>query len=410
MNNKKMNLIKNYLKDIWNIVLIRIKLLCANKKFVLLYMFFIVITASIMLTFSKESDDKSSIPIGVVDLDNTVVSKSIIDRLNDEESIRIIKGSREELLTKLEKGELSSVFVYEKGFADKLSNLDTNMLISHTYSNSAMFGKILSDIVLSPMLDDVCYLYCKNQYYINDKKYIKVSNEEEYEQYFRRLYKNETKKVAFNFKVISEQLKDSNKLKNQLLYLEVIIGICAVILTLVTMIIGNVYVEDYIKGVHKRLYISTMKISSVIIGDFLASLIVSFGFGTLVSVILFRELGVTNIRQIIKLLLLILALECTISMLFILLSRLCKDFVAYQLIGSICVLVLGISGAIYILGFLVDKTISSKLLVMPIATLINGYKNIVVDIGIGNNLLISIVEIIVIYILAYMVEYKNRLI
>ena len=400
--------LKNNFLDIWNIVLLRLKLLLTNKKLIILYIFFIVLSASIMLTFSKEAEEKSSIPIGIVDLDNTDISRTIINRLSCDETIRVVKGSRDDLLKKLETGEVYSVFVYEKGFSKKLLELDTSGIINHIYPKDAMFGQIISDIVLSPMLDDVCYLYCRQQYYHNEKRYIKISTKDEYENYFRNLYQTESKKVSFDFKVISNQVRNSDKLKTKLLYFEIIIGISAILIILVSMIIGNIFIDDYIKGVHKRLYISTMKTSSILLGDFLASVVVSAGFGTIVSVILFKELEITKFNQIIKLLLLIWALECTISMLFVLLSRACKDFVAYQLIGSMCVLILGISGAVYILGFLVDKSISNKLVFAPVATLINGYKNIIVGGDILNNLFVFLFEIVAMYIIAYLIEYKNK--
>ena len=73
--------IKNAFLDILNIIKLRMKLLLSNRiLFVTIILFFLMAVVTIN-TFFVAAKDKSTIPIGVVDLDDSSHSRLMIDNL-----------------------------------------------------------------------------------------------------------------------------------------------------------------------------------------------------------------------------------------------------------------------------------------------------------------------------------------
>ena len=215
-----------YIKDILAIVKLRIKLLCSSKRLIGLFIVFLMLTGLIMNSYDEVAIEKSSIPIGIIDLDNTSMTKDIIKEIDNSEIIRVISGDKEELFNKLQKNEIFSLFIYEKGFTDKVLSLDTDEVIPYYYPSNNMVTKVVSDIVLAGMLDEICYTYCYKSYYKNTKLYTYRYTPEQYKEYIYNLYKNEDKTLSFRFNIMDNNTtKDDSLFDTVLLYKEIVFAI-----------------------------------------------------------------------------------------------------------------------------------------------------------------------------------------
>ena len=400
----------NYFRDIWTISKLRIKLLCSSKRLVGVFILFFLLTGLIMFSYEEEVYEKSSIPIGIVDLDNTSITKDIIDEINNSGLIRVINGTEEELFSKLNKNEIFSIFVYEKGFSQKLLSLDTDEIITDYYSSNNKLTKIISDVVLAGMIDEICYTYCYKSYYKNKRLYSNVYATEEYKEHMTDIYKNEDKTLSFRFNVLeNKSIIDEEKLDTVLLYKEIIFTICMIISVVITMIIGNVLINDNVIRANDRFIISNMKPSAVIIGDFISMTFISFIFSLSIVFVQVYKFKISSIYGTLKFMLLILVFECTISMIYILIARWIEDYVSYQLIGSIAILIIGVCGALYILGFMINDNITTIAKYTPLGILVNGYKNLVMNVNINTNIIVLIIECSIIYMITYIKRWRFSL-
>ncbi|MBE5935141.1 MAG: ABC transporter permease [Lachnospiraceae bacterium] len=442
MFGEKMLRLRN-IKDIISIICLRIKMLFSNRKLIGVYIGILILTIGIMLTYDEAAEDKSSIPIGIVDLDNTTVTRSIIDEINNSNIIRVETGSKKELFQLLKDNKIYSIFVYEKGFTDKLFNLDTDEIIKDYYPKNNNVSKVISDVVLAGMLDEICYTYCNKTYYKNTKLYTKTFSNDEYSKYIKKLYSDEAKTIAFNFYLKSDESqnynsknnvnnnknnnvnnnnnnnnnnkqataeidKKTNQLNMVLLYKEIVFAVTCLISVIVAMIFGNIFIDDRRVGADKRFILSKIHTSSLVIGDSLSMMIISNIFAFIVSGILVSKLHIVRTDEFLKFVLIIFLFECTISMLFVLLTRILRDIVAYQLIGSIFVLFIGISGAVYLLGFLLNDSLSKIASYMPMGMLIDGYNNIIMGERISDNVIIYVIYICIMLCMTYIFEYMNE--
>ena len=166
-----MRIIKEYFLDIINIVMLRFKLLFSNKiLFVTIGLFFLIATLTIN-TFFIEAKDKSTIPIGIVDRDNSSHSRLMIDNLKNNRLIKVNvydsnandnfewNSRKKELINNVEKNEINALFIIKKGFGENIENRRFEKIIEDYYCSNQKYYQIISDIVLSSILDDVCYNY-----------------------------------------------------------------------------------------------------------------------------------------------------------------------------------------------------------------------------------------------------------
>ena len=399
-----------YFRDIITVINLRLKLLRASKSLVGLFFVFGVLASAIMMSYDEAAYEKSSIPIGIIDMDKTTMTKEIIKEIDGSDIIRVVTGSKDELLNKLRKNEIYSLFVYEKGFTDRLLSLETDEIITDYYPSNNMLTKVMSDVVLAGLLDELCYTYCFKSYYTNTKLYTSPISMGEYREYMTSLYKHEDRTLSFKFNIMNNNTqKDETKFNTILLYKEIVFALCMVICIIVTMIIGNILIKDSKVGANNRFILSNISEGKIVLGDFIATTLVSYIFSLYVVLIQIYKIKFNSITEIGKFLLLILAFDCTISMLYIMMARLLDDYVAYQLIGSIVVLAIGVTGALYILGFMINNRVINIAMYTPLGALINGYKNLITAISIEDNIVILLVESVIMYIITYIRRWRLSL-
>ena len=169
--------IKYAFLDVLNIIKLRMKLLLSNRiLFVTIILFFLMAAVTIN-TFFVAAKDKSTIPIGVVDLDDSSHSRLMIDNLKKNKLLKvniysqdlftdeIINANENKLINKIERKEINALFIIKKGFGNNIENGKFEKIINDYYLEDKKYASLISDIVLSSILDDVCYNYSINKYF-----------------------------------------------------------------------------------------------------------------------------------------------------------------------------------------------------------------------------------------------------
>ena len=121
--------IRYFIIDILNNVQLRIKLLISNRLLIFSMCIFFCIATIVSSTFFVTAKDNSSIPVGIVDLDNSTHSKLVIKNMEKVKLVRTTVGTKEQLIDKLKKGELNAVFVIKKKGTIKYMASNTSPII-----------------------------------------------------------------------------------------------------------------------------------------------------------------------------------------------------------------------------------------------------------------------------------------
>lgn len=410
--------IKNAFLDVLNIIKLRMKLLLSNRiLFVTIILFFLMAAVTIN-TFFVAAKDKSTIPIGVVDQDDSSHSRLMINNLKKNKLLKvniysqdlytdeIINANENKLIDKIERKEINALFIIKKGFGNNIKNGKFEKIIKDYYLEDKKYASLISDIVLSSILDDVCYNYSINKYFSLKGRLNKVYTEEQYMKKIKKLYDNTEDSIGFDFDVVNISNKKSvnDKVSMEIIYREVVIGIVALIILIIVLLAGNLIVDDYKNNIMLRIGTTKMSRKVKLLGDVASTCTISGIFALLLGIMVVNKMGIVSFDGKIKFLLIILLFTVTIGVLYVLFTRLIKDMRIYQLIGSITILFFGISGAIYILGFYFEESIVKIFKNLPVGLLINSFKNITLNISCKDNIIKYVSIILVIYISTNLIQ------
>lgn len=413
-----MSKIKNAFLDVLNIIKLRIKLLFSNKiLFVTIILFFLMAVVTIN-TFFIAATDKSTISIGIVDQDNSSHSKLMIDNLKKNRLLKVnvysqdlfndekTESSENTLVNKLERKEINALFIIKKGFGNNIENGHFEKIIKDYYLSDQKYAKLISDVVLSSVLDDVCYNYSIDKYYSLSGKLNKIYTEEQYMKKIKKLYDNSEDSIGFDFDVVNIGNKKSvnDKVSMELIYREVVIGIVGLIILIIVLLSGNLIIDDYKNNIMLRIGTTKMSKKVKLLGDVVSIWTISGIFAFLLGIMIVNKMGIVSFNGKIKFLLIILLFTVTIGVLYVLFTRIIKDLRIYQLIGSITILFFGISGAIYILGFYFEESIVKIFKNLPVGLLINSFKNITLNISCKDNIIKYVSIILVMYICTNLIQ------
>lgn len=346
-----MSKIKNAFLDVLNIIKLRIKLLFSNKiLFVTIILFFLMAVVTIN-TFFIAATDKSTISIGIVDQDNSSHSKLMIDNLKKNRLLKVnvysqdlfndekTESSENTLVNKLERKEINALFIIKKGFGNNIENGHFEKIIKDYYLSDQKYAKLISDVVLSSVLDDVCYNYSIDKYYSLSGKLNKIYTEEQYMKKIKKLYDNSEDSIGFDFDVVNIGNKKSvnDKVSMELIYREVVIGIVGLIILIIVLLSGNLIIDDYKNNIMLRIGTTKMSKKVKLLGDVVSIWTISGIFAFLLGIMIVNKMGIVSFNGKIKFLLIILLFTVTIGVLYVLFTRIIKDLRIYQLIGSITI-------------------------------------------------------------------------
>lgn len=153
------------------------KLFTASKRNIVLLVFSILLCAFGTVMLSLKAGEQSSLPVGIVDYDNTKASKELINKMEDNPVILVNTGSKARLFNKMEKREIIAVYEIKSGFEERIKKGDMEGLFSVTYPKGEEKCFLLSDIIAGDLMDGLIggktNEYYKEIYETEDDEYLK---------------------------------------------------------------------------------------------------------------------------------------------------------------------------------------------------------------------------------------------
>lgn len=378
----------NFIYDVFSIFKLRMKLIIKDiTTFITLLVSFIIFMVMINV-LNTSAEEQSALPIGVIDRDNTKESQALINRLNDLSSLKLVFNEEAELKKLLVDEMIIAMFVIEDGYEEKVTKGNLQEIIAMYYVIGNESASIISDIMVGEMIYPIC-LYKSYQHYnkltFNGDKH----SQEEYNSYMNELY-NYGEDFDFSFDITYENPEKEasiiNPITNSLIYNQLVFGILGILVAFIAMFLTAQVVKEKELGIAHRLRISRFYMIKQDIANLASIVIVESFVAAVFTYLMYNKMGNGDLRILPSSFLLIMSEAIVFGGGFILVAKLIRSIIIYQLSGSIIILIMGGMGFYNLLTGLYDNIIGSFIEFIPNSWFIRGFTDIIVY---GTNTIIN---------------------
>lgn len=368
------------LQDIIWILLLRIRLIVKDATTIAALLSSILIFSIVIHALTSSAEEQSALPVGFVDYDNSGESEALMERLSEVPSIRIVEGEEKDLQKLLLDEMVNAVFVIEEGYEKKLKKGRPEEVITVYYVDSDKASTIISDIVAGEMLYPVS-LYKSIRMYEGLPYDREKLSAEEYKAYIENLLAGSTD-FDFAFRMIyanpERSVEGEEPLSNSIIYNQIIFGILGILVSFIAMFLISGVVRDREMGVEQRLKVSKFHSLKLDTGNYCSVLLIEGMIAVLFSALIYRQLGISDGRLYLSACLLIFLYAMLLGGIFLLIAKAVKSIIAYQMLCTVLILIMGGLGFYRLLSGLSEALSLSVLKIIPNSWFIQGFTDIIV--------------------------------
>ena len=365
------------LSKIPSLVRINLKIIASNRAVIISFILFTVLLSIICASMISDYEEKSSIPVGVVDLDQTSLSKSVVEELSNLEGVVLQYGSEEEILKKLKEESIYSYFVINKGFEASIQRYEYAGLVKMVYLKENRFVSILSDIFAQAMIDDIVKKDGE-RLYKTFKEYEDLDYTVDYEKFIQDRYHNVKDSFAFQYQyynVSGQGVWSSKSISNTMISTEMFLALGAIYL--VFFVMQLIAALDKSNPVKKRTRLSLVSIWTMELADLLTLLLIESIMTILVLWYLVSHLSIVLSGQYHYLIGIVCTFMFVATFFFVTLRRILLSKIVYQFSGFLIILFLGGFSILELLGQLKVSWISDFAKNIPNYWFIKGITDII---------------------------------
>ncbi len=328
------------IRDFKTVLLVNLKCFFSNRLAVgtmlAISAAFLIISTGLV----KEYEKKASLPIGVIDLDESQFSKELLDGLENTNGFTIYKWTEEELEEALKEEKVYAYFVINKGYEEKIKSNNTKHIIQMYYLKDYNFISIISDIFAKSTMEKV--LLYRGEALYEDQ--LKKNDIEEKQEYLEFVSSNRVTNPNGFFdyqylKVENGEATNAIETKNSILTTEIYLGV----VTLFISFLGMFFVLCQRRGkeLKRRLRICLISngviaagnVATVLLGQGVACLFLAGYVSSLLHLDLLRHGG--------RLLWALLWFSALVTAFFFIISKWLKSETIYQLFGVLFIFLVG---------------------------------------------------------------------
>jgi len=381
----KKHKIREEFYDIVTIFLLRMKLIGKDTTTRVILFSSLLLFSVMVFSLSISARDQSALPIGVVDYDMSSTSIELIANLKEVPSLKVYENSEKELLKLLSDEMIISVFVIKKGYDQKLRIGDLKGIITTNFMKNNRAASIISDIVAGEMMYSICY-------YKGLRLYEQISFEgkkltaPKYEEYMNHLLENSKDfDFAFDMNYVNPGKSEVQEeaVANTVLYRQLIIGILGILMAFIAMFILSGPVGEKELGVAGRLKLSRLHSLTQDSGNFLALMLVEGLISLIFSILVFTQMQSKDFFLWASIYHLLLLNALVLGGIFILVSKIIKSMILYQLLCSALILFSGGVGFYHLLTGFYQSAANDMINFIPNSWFIQGFTDIIVYGSVG---------------------------
>lgn len=224
------------------IIRLDLKLIGSSKTVIavlFLSFFFFFLMASGLV---RGAEQRSSLPVGITDLDNSEESVRLTEELKKLPSFYVYEGDEAEMERLLRNEKILASLRIKKGYGDMVGRGDIRNAISVSYLKNNYGAPLIADIAAGEMMYEVCLGRSGEVYGRLEQAAASV---EDYRNGVDRM-KESSSQEGFLIRFVSPDgtLQDKQGLKNSLLYQQLIMGMYGVVSGfLILFLTGCVWTE-----------------------------------------------------------------------------------------------------------------------------------------------------------------------
>lgn len=347
------------MNDCINVLTNRCRLFLKDKVTVAVFILSIAVFSFMIKDMNLSADDRSAIPIGLVDDDNSMLSVKFSDRLKTNESLGISEAAFGELKNKLLDGYIRCILVIKKGYGKNIENgMNTGLIYVYRNPDDAI-ATVVTDIAAGDMMMDICEsrTYTEFEKLRADGYKLSLDRKAFYEM-ADSIASDESYSLLFNYKYIkpSSGSQLTVKIKNSLIYRQAIACIAGIIITLILLFSMSYICIEWQSGMTERLKVTMQGKFFSFCGNILAAMSMIFIMDFAFTLIMCYYTGMFS--RLFRILFYIIVFSAEWAVVFILLSYIICRFsnyrngnglgalFSYQIAGALMVLSCGALGFI----------------------------------------------------------------
>lgn len=373
-----MNRIKQISLDYYNILQTNLKLMLNHRVATLVLIVGTFLVLGVSASLIGEAEDKSSIPIGIIDYDQSIHSRELTEKIKKIQSFYVVEDSKKGLDKSIKDERIMAYFTIKKGYEKNIESGKTKGLIDIYYLKQKAYVSILSDIFASEMIDDIAFYKSLRLYQSFDDKYDLIS-EKEYQTYLDNIGKKYKNGFSFDIEylnVIDHKITEVT-ISNGLLLKQIVFDLVAVLFSFIIMfLIYSIMKEN---NLNRRIRL-TMLNRMVLENGNVCSIMFVMGIIIIIfTSFLYYTLGFNHIGLYVSTMLVATLFCFFITEFFLLLAALLKSSTSYQLVGSLFIILFGGLAGISLFGSLLPEKILQLLKIIPNCWFITGLTDIIVN-------------------------------
>ena len=363
---------------------------------------FCVITLLLSIVCSgliRDYEKKSSIPIGIVDLDNSTLSKTVVDRLSALTSVVLQPGTEEEQMNNLRKERIYAYFVINNGFEESVNHYEFSKLVKMVYLGQNQYASILSDLFAQAMIKDIV-IKEGELLHKTFPQYDNLVYSIDYNKFIDTEYENQEEAFAFKYKfynITEDGAQSANDIANNIISTELFLALSSVFLAFFIMQVITSMDKSLI--VEKRTRLSTISSWTMELADHITLILIESVMAMLVVWYLVTQLSIPISTHLFYLISLVSSFMLAVTLLFTCLRRHILSKIGYQFVGFLIILSLGSISILGILGQFQSETVSQIVKKIPNYWFIGGITDIIL--GVKTIRFTDIIYTIGILVLAY---------
>ena len=366
--------------DIFYIFLFRMKLILKDKTTAMVLVISVILFAILIRSLSTSAEDQSSLPVGIVDYDNSKCSKDLVSALKEVTTLRMIEENAPKLQELLLDEMITSIFIIEKGYEERLKSGDLKDMITMYYKKENKSASIISEIVAGEMIYPVSY-YKGYRYYEQTPFEGSKQTASQYESYMRNFVGNRGDfDFAFDMIYTNQEkiVVAEQQISNSVLYNQFIIGILGIFIAFLAMFLLSGTVREKEMGVVIRQRISRFNILKSDLGN-LGALLITEGLIALpfTSLVMF-ELKSKDIRLWASAYILILLNALVLGGAMLLIAKMINRMLLYQVFCSVLILLTGGLGFYHLLTGFYQGFADNLIKIIPNSWFIKGFTDIII--------------------------------
>ncbi|MBP5652030.1 MAG: ABC transporter permease [Lachnospiraceae bacterium] len=323
---------------------LRLKLLLRDRTATICYIAVCLVILFVIMGLNIHSEERSSLPIGLVTEDESSEARILSDKIRANDALYVYTDEFEPLYDMLLDGYINCIFVIKNGYGDSVRRGSPSETVMLYAAEDDKVSTIISDIVAGCMMYEICL----------DKAFVRYLKLEPIEgrnkldfdafsEYLETLAGSDEFRFAFDVKYVDGASGEASPsdITNGMIYRQMIAGMLAMLLMLVCFCSCNPVVSEFESGIRGRLKtVGTHRLKGALL-EIAALIAYSLPVIVLISVMLF---GTAGMGGSLRLLLIDLVFAFFCCAVFYLFAFICRSVFVYQLLGTVFLIVSGVTG------------------------------------------------------------------